>query len=97
VFRVVQEVLENVGRHANATHVKVTLHLDGATARTIIEDDGIGFDVEEALARADERRTIGLALIRDRAHMLGGTLDIESVPGEGTRVVLDIPETEGLA
>jgi two-component system sensor histidine kinase DegS len=96
VFRVVQEVLENVGRHADATHVKVTLHLDGATARTIIEDDGIGFDVEEALARADERKTIGLTLIRDRARMLGGTLDIESVSGGGTRVVLDIPETEGL-
>jgi len=97
VFRVVQEVLENVARHANATRVQVTLHLDGETARTIIEDDGIGFDVEEALARADERKTIGLALIRDRARMLGGTLDIKSTAGGGTRVVLDIPETESLA
>jgi two-component system sensor histidine kinase DegS len=97
VFRVVQEVLENVARHANATHVRVTLHLDGATARTIIEDDGIGFDVEEALARAEARKTLGLALIRDRAHMLGGSLEIESVPGSGTRVVLDIPETTGLS
>jgi two-component system sensor histidine kinase DegS len=96
VFRVVQEVLENVERHANATHVQVTLHLDGDTARTIIEDDGTGFDVEEALAKADERKTIGLALIRDRAHMLGGTLDITSSPDSGTRVVLDIPETESL-
>jgi two-component system sensor histidine kinase DegS len=97
VFRVVQEVLENTARHANASHVKVTLHLDGATARTIIEDDGIGFDVDEALAKADERRNLGLALIRDRAHMLGGTLEIESGPGSGTRVVLDIPETSHLA
>jgi two-component system sensor histidine kinase DegS len=96
VFRVVQEVLENAGRHANATHVQVTLHLDGETARTIIEDDGVGFDVEEALGKADERKTIGLAVIRDRAHMLGGTLDIDSLPGRGTRVVLDIPETESL-
>lgn len=95
VFRVVQEVLENAARHANASHVQVTLHLDGGTARTIIEDDGVGFDVQEALAKADERRTIGLALIRDRARMLGGTLDIDSVPGRGTRVVLDIPETAG--
>jgi len=94
VFRVVQEVLENVAKHASATHVKVTLHLDSNTARTIIEDDGIGFDVDDALAKADERKTIGLALIRDRAHMLGGTLDIDSVPGRGTRVVLDIPEIE---
>jgi len=95
VFRVVQEVLENIAKHAKASHVQVTLHLDGSTARTIIEDDGIGFDVDEALAKADERKTLGLALIRDRARMLGGTLDIESVPGQGTRVVLDIPETEG--
>lgn len=94
VFRVVQEVLENVARHASATHVQVTLHLDGGTARTIIEDNGVGFDVEDALEKADDRKTIGLALIRDRARMLGGTLDIDSVPGRGTRVVLDIPETE---
>ena len=86
--------MENAAKHANATHVQVTLHLDGKTARTIIEDDGIGFDVDDALAKADERKTIGLALVRDRAYMLGGTLDIESVPGRGTRVVLDIPETE---
>jgi signal transduction histidine kinase len=74
--------------------VQVTLHLDGGTARTIIEDNGVGFDVEDALEKADDRKTIGLALIRDRARMLGGTLDIDSVPGRGTRVVLDIPETE---
>jgi two-component system sensor histidine kinase DegS len=97
VFRVVQEVLENVARHAKATHVQVTLHLDGETARTIIEDDGIGFDVDEALAKTDDRKTIGLDLIRDRARMLGGTLDIDSIPGHGTRVVLDIPEPESPA
>jgi two-component system sensor histidine kinase DegS len=94
VFRIVQEVLENASKHANPSHVKVTLRLEGETTRTIIEDDGVGFDVEEALARADEQRTIGLALIRDRAQMLGGTLDIDSIAGRGTRVVLEIPEIE---
>jgi two-component system sensor histidine kinase DegS len=94
VFRVVQEVLENASKHADPSHVKVTLRLEGETTRTIIEDDGVGFDVEEALARSDEQRKIGLALIRDRAQMLGGTLDIESIAGRGTRVVLEIPETE---
>jgi two-component system sensor histidine kinase DegS len=94
IFRVVQEVLENAAKHATPTHVQVTLRLDESTARAIVEDDGIGFDVDEALAKADEQRTIGLALIRDRAQMLGGTLEIDSTPGSGTRVLLEIPETE---
>jgi len=94
IFRVVQEALENAAKHAAPSHVQVTLRLDEKTARAIVEDDGTGFDVDEALAEADERRTIGLPLIRDRAQMLGGTLDIDSTPGSGTRVLLEIPETE---
>jgi two-component system sensor histidine kinase DegS len=97
IFRVVQEVLENAAKHANPTHVQVTLRLDERTARAIVEDDGTGFDVDEALAKADEQRTIGLPLIRDRAQMLGGTLEIDSTLGQGTRILLEIPETESPA
>jgi two-component system sensor histidine kinase DegS len=94
IFRVVQEALENAGKHANPSHVQVSLRLDGQTAHVLVEDDGSGFDVQEALAAADERRTIGLALIQDRAQMLGGTLDIDSAIGRGTRVLLEIPQID---
>jgi two-component system sensor histidine kinase DegS len=92
IFRVVQEALENAGKHANPSRVQVSLRLDGQTAHVLVEDDGSGFDVQEALAAAGERRTIGLALIQDRAQMLGGTLDIESATGRGTRLLLEIPQ-----
>ncbi len=92
IFRVVQEALENAGRHAHPSHVQVSLRLDGRTAHVLVEDDGSGFDVQEALASAAEQRTIGLALIQDRAQMLGGTLDIDSVIGRGTRLLLEIPQ-----
>jgi two-component system sensor histidine kinase DegS len=94
IFRVVQQLLENAAKHANPSRVQVIVQLDGRTARAIVEDDGSGFDVQEAMASADERKTIGLALIQDRAQMLGGTLDIDSSLGRGTRVTLEIPETE---
>lgn len=97
IFRVVQEALENAGKHANPSHVQVSLRLDGQTAHILVEDDGSGFDVQAALDTADERRTIGLALIRDRAQMLGGTLDIDSAFGRGTRLLLEFPQVERAA
>jgi two-component system sensor histidine kinase DegS len=97
IFRVVQEALENASKHANPSRVQVALRLDGQTAHVRVEDDGHGFDVQEALASADEQRTIGLALIQDRAQMLGGTLDIDSAVGRGTRLLLEIPQIEQVA
>jgi two-component system sensor histidine kinase DegS len=97
IFRVVQEALENAGKHANPSRVQVSLRLDGRVVHALVEDDGSGFDVQETLASVAEQRTIGLALIQDRAQMLGGTLDIDSVIGRGTRVLLEIPQAERTA
>ena len=97
IFRVVQEALENAGKHATPSRVQVSLRLDGQVAHALVEDDGSGFDVQEALASVADQRTIGLALIQDRAQMLGGTLDIDSAIGRGTRVLLEIPQAERAA
>ena len=97
IFRVVQEALENAGKHANPSRVQVSLRLDGQVVHALVEDDGSGFDVQQAMASVAEQRTIGLALIQDRAQMLGGTLDIDSVIGRGTRVLLEIPQAERAA
>lgn len=90
LFRICQETLGNVARHAQATAVLVQVGVEGETVRVEIEDDGRGFD-PEAPARREGRRSWGLLGIRERAEILGGTASIESAVGKGTRVVVIIP------
>jgi signal transduction histidine kinase len=87
LYRVVQEALTNVTRHAEATHVDVLLELRGDQVVLIVEDNGVGFDVETAT----EEGRLGLVGMRERAQMLGGTWMIESTPGKGTTIVVEVP------
>jgi signal transduction histidine kinase len=95
LYRIVQEALTNVARHAQAENVSVVLEKRVSLVRLIIEDDGRGFDVGSVLGsrrgsspRADK---LGLYGMRERAALLGGTLTIESTPGVGTTVFVDAP------
>jgi len=103
IFRVIQELLNNVDQHAQATHVDVTLDLEGEAVAVTVEDDGSGFDVEETLAAAREslgislgmgRKSVGLITIQERTEMLGGEVEIDSSVGRGTKVRLEIPPIE---
>ena len=86
-----RELLTNVVKHAQATRVLVRLEGEGALVRIVVEDDGVGCDVE-ALPRAIEREGgFGLFSIQERAASFGGYLDIESSPGKGTSIKLSIP------
>ncbi len=87
VYRVVQEALTNIARHARASHVDVLLERRGERLLAIIEDDGVGFEVEEAM----QTSRLGLVGMRERARALGGTLTIESAPGAGTTVFVEVP------
>ncbi len=91
VFRVVQELLHNVWQHAHASHVQVALNLKGPTIAITVEDDGSGFDVDEVMASASQRKTLGIATTRQRIEMLGGTINFESSLGRGTKVTMSIP------
>jgi PAS domain S-box-containing protein len=86
VYRVFQEGLTNVARHAQATHVSATLRFRGDQLHLELRDDGIGFDPEAA-----GRRALGLLSMRERAREVGGELRIHSSPGHGTRLELDAP------
>ena len=88
IYRVVQEALTNVLRHAAATQVSVVLERHRGKVRAIVEDNGTGFDADDALA--DPER-LGLLGMRERAAVVQGTLQIESSPGKGTTVFLCIP------
>jgi len=91
IFRVIQELLNNVDQHARAAHVDVTLDLEGEMVAVTVEDDGCGFDVEEVLAAAKERKSVGLITIQERMEMLGGKVEIDSSVGRGTKVRLELP------
>jgi signal transduction histidine kinase len=92
-FRIVQEALTNVAKHAHATSCRVYLQRLLSTILVTVEDDGIGFDVSTDPANAKEG--LGLIGIRERVARLGGTLRIESAPGKGTRITVELPACVG--
>jgi PAS domain S-box-containing protein len=93
VFRIVQESLVNVAKHARAAQVQVSVARTGAEVTLSVSDDGAGF--ETAAPRKDG--SLGLAGLRERAQLLKGTVSITSTPGQGTRVQARIPVREDAA
>ncbi|RME98937.1 MAG: sensor histidine kinase [Chloroflexi bacterium] len=91
IFRIIQQLLQNVQKHAQSTHIQISLNVDGGKATVVVEDDGRGFDVQEAMYAAEQRKTIGLISMKERVEMLGGELKIESAAGKGTRVEFWLP------
>jgi signal transduction histidine kinase len=91
LYRVVQEALTNVLRHAQAARVSVLLERRGSHVLLIVEDDGAGFDVKAVVDAPDARGRLGLIGMQERVEMLGGDLEIESATGAGTTVFVRIP------
>ncbi len=87
-YRVVQETLTNITRHAHPSRVQVWLRTEGGLATVRVRDDGRGFDPEAAIRAGRSRGLVGM---RERAELLGGELRIESTPGEGATVTAVIP------
>ncbi|HYN78033.1 MAG TPA: cache domain-containing protein [Lamprocystis sp. (in: g-proteobacteria)] len=87
LYRVAQEALMNIEKHAQASHVCLELGAAGTSVRLVIKDDGRGFDPDRAAAAPG----IGLASMRDRFELLVGQLRISSAPGQGTRIEGEIP------
>jgi PAS domain S-box-containing protein len=94
-FRVVQEALANVGRHAKAGEVQVYVGTDQNILRIEIEDDGAGFDTAEVRSHLRAGR-VGLASMRERVELAGGTFAVRSTKGRGTAVMATIPIDSGL-
>lgn len=91
VFRVAQEALANVVKHAQAKRVDIELQCRDGYASLLVRDDGCGGDPEKALARSAESASSGLGGIRDRVRLFGGRLRVESTPGAGFNVTAKFP------
>jgi len=90
VFRIVQEALTNIVKHADASRARIIANQAGGTFEISITDNGCGFDAEAVLAASE--RGFGTRGMRDRAELFGGSLHIDSAPGEGTSVLLQLGE-----
>lgn len=91
MYRLVQESLNNIGKHSEATHVDFSIDVNESSVRMKIADNGKGFDLQEVENRSPEHKGIGLTAMVERINMLGGTVDIESTLGSGTTVSFTIP------
>ena len=89
VYRVIQEALTNIAKHAQASSVSVLVERRNSDVVTIIEDNGQGFDAKNA----PNSGCLGLLSMQERAELLGGTLVVESAPEYGTSIFVTIPET----
>lgn len=90
-YRIAQEALTNVARHASARNVEVELRAADGYLRLMICDDGVGFDLPTMQARARDGGSMGLLSLEERARLVNGHLAIESAPGKGTMLTLSLP------
>jgi PAS domain S-box-containing protein len=91
LYRVMQEALSNVARHSGASKAQVTLERRAGLVTMVVTDDGRGFDATETLRATDRTTGLGLHSIRERVAVLGGSATIDSSPGRGTCVTVEIP------
>ena len=89
LYRITQEALNNIAKYANAESVEVLLKRRNDAVVLLIQDDGVGFEVGEPGKRRS--KTMGLVGMRERAGLVGGTFQIESAPGEGTTIYVQVP------
>ncbi len=93
VFRIIQEALQNVRKHARASKVAINVARTPAGLTVSVTDDGVGFD--PTCGPSAERKTVGLAGMQERAQLIGGALQVVSQPGNGTTISLVVPQRQG--
>lgn len=94
IYRVVQEAITNIVKHAKASNVSVIMEKRANNVVVVIEDDGVGFDINNINSVENKEPSLGIFGMNERAHLIGGDLVIESAVGQGTTVYLKIPLLE---
>ncbi len=91
IFRVIQEAINNILKHADASHVSVSLYYRKNVVKIRVKDDGKGFAVEEAISSKDKPRGLGLISMSERVELVNGIFDIRSGSGFGTEINIQVP------
>jgi signal transduction histidine kinase len=91
VYRFFQEALLNVLKHADVDEAVASLTVDGRQLTAVVRDNGPGFDMARQAAAGVGGRQVGLGLLRERARLAGGSVDVMSAPGAGTMLTLRLP------
>jgi signal transduction histidine kinase len=95
IYRIIQETLNNIGKHAGAKNVSIAVRNHNGRVSFLVEDDGKGFNMTEAMMRHATEKGLGLATMDERARILGGSFNLWSQEGKGTRISLTIPLKNG--
>jgi PAS domain S-box-containing protein len=93
LFRVIQEAFNNIVKHAHADNTHIVMHFKKDSVTIRIKDDGVGFDVQEAISSKNRPHGLGLLGMRERIELMNGSLVIDSSPGHGTKITIEIPLT----
>lgn len=91
LFRVTQETFNNIARHAHARNVDVRVHFKRSMVKMSVKDDGKGFDVDKTISSKSGLRGFGLLTMKERVELVNGSLNIQSRPGAGTEITIEIP------
>lgn len=94
LYRIAQESLTNIARHAQARHVTISLDKRKGEARLVVEDDGCGFELDGNLDRFRRAGRLGLIGIHERASVVGGVMEVESRPPRGAAVYVRVPTAD---
>jgi signal transduction histidine kinase len=91
IYRILQEALNNAAKHSNKNIIRIQLKKHADRLKLVIEDKGVGFDLEQQQAKLPNLKGMGLTSMKERAQLSGGTFTIYSAPGKGTRIDIDWP------
>ena len=92
IFRIAQEALRNVWRHSGATRAEVTVSFGKNSTTLTVKDNGSGFEIPDEVSTLARGGKLGLTGIQERAQLVGGTLKVQSSPGHGATITVEIPE-----
>ncbi len=90
LFRIAQEALNNIRKHAKASNATIKLHFEDSRVKLRVIDNGAGFNLKQALAKTGKTGSLGLMSMQERARLIGASLDITSKPGKGTTVTAEV-------
>ena len=97
IFSVVQEAITNAKKHARASRIDIEVNPVDDNLIVVVRDNGVGFDVKAVTGRYDERGSLGMLNMKERAEIVEGALSLSSQPGKGTTITLKLPLTPNLA